>query len=159
MNALLDILRANALETKENIAKMLGISSAEVAAEIEKLEASGIIRGYQAIVNEDEVEQDRVTAVIEVRVTPERNGGFDRLARRVSKYPEVEAVYLMSGGYDLMIFISGDNLRSIAQFVSEKLATIEGVLSTSTHFQLKTYKRNRVLMTAAEADPRLCVSP
>lgn len=159
MNALLDILRSNALETKDNIAKMLGISSAEVAEEIRRLEEAGIIRGYQAIVNEDLVEQNRVTAVIEVRVTPERNGGFNRIANRVSKFPEVDAVYLMSGGYDLMIFITGDDLRSVARFVSEKLSTIEGVLSTSTHFQLKAYKRDRVLMNEEEGDSRLCVCP
>ncbi len=159
MNALLDILRANALESKENIAKMLNLSSAEVEAEIHDLESRGIIRGYQAIVNEDELEDQRVTAVIEVRVTPERNGGFDRIAKRVSKFPEVEAVYLMSGGFDLMIFVAADDLRAVAQFVSEKLSTIDGILSTSTHFQLKAYKRNRVLMNGESEDTRLCVSP
>lgn len=158
MNGLLTILKANALETPENIAKMLGSTRDEVEAEIARLEKEGVIRGWQAIVNEDEVSQD-VTAAIEVRITPERDGGFDRIAERVCGYPEVSAAFLMSGGYDLLIFVTGKGLLDVARFVSEKLAPIHGVLSTSTHFRLKTYKQNGVLMTPIKQDERLPVSP
>lgn len=158
MQGLLDILKTNALETPENIGKMLGVSSSEVEAEISRLEKQGVIRGWQAIINENEASNE-VTAVIEVRVTPERDGGFDRIAERVCRYPEVSAAYLMSGGYDLLLFISGKNLLDVARFVSEKLATIKGVLSTATHFRLKTYKQNGILMEQPKQDERLAVSP
>ncbi len=156
---LLDILRNNAKESPETMAKMLGVELAEVNAAICRLEAEGVIRGWQAIINEDLVPQEHVTAVIEVRVTPEREGGFNRIAERVSKFDEVEAVYLMSGAYDLLLFVSGKNLISVARFVSEKLSTIHGVLSTATHFRLKTYKQNGVLMAKPCEDARLVVSP
>lgn len=158
MKGLLTILKSNALETPENIAKMLGSTSGEVEAEIARLEKEGVIRGWQAIVNEDEVSQD-VTAAIEVRITPERDGGFDRIAERVCRYPEVSAAFLMSGGYDLLLFVTGKSLLDVAKFVSEKLAPIHGVLSTSTHFRLKTYKQNGVLMNPVKQDDRLPVSP
>ncbi len=159
VESLLDILRRNALESQENMARMLGVAPAEVQATIERLEREGVIRGWQAIINEDLVPHEYVTAVIEVRVTPEREGGFNRVAEQVSKFEEVEAVYLMSGGYDLLLFVSGANLLSVARFVSEKLSTIRGVLSTATHFKLKTYKQNNVLMVEPQAEDRLMVSP
>lgn len=160
MNPILDILRNNALESRETIAKMLGLSVEEVNAQIKQLESDGIIRGYQAIVDKDRLEEERnVTAVIEVKIAPERNGGFDRVAERVAQFPEVQDVYLMSGGFDLILFVEGQDLREIARFVSEKLSTIQGVLSSATHFQLKTYKRNRVLMASHSADNRLAVTP
>jgi len=156
---LLDILRNNAKESPETIARMLGVAPGEVEASIAKLEREGVIRGWQAIINEDLVPHETVTAVIEVRVTPEREGGFNRVAERVSKFREVKAAYLMSGAYDLLLFVSADNLLSVARFVSEKLSTIHGVLSTATHFQLKTYKQNGVLMAKPAEDERLPVSP
>ncbi len=159
VESLLEILRRNALESQENMARMLGVEPAEVHATIDRLEHEGVIRGWQAIINEDLVPQEHVTAVIEVRVTPEREGGFNRVAEQVSKFEEVEAVYLMSGGYDLLLFVSGKTLLSVARFVSEKLATIRGVLSTATHFKLKTYKQNNVLMVDPQAEDRLMVSP
>ncbi len=159
VESLLDILRRNALESQENMARMLGVPQDEVQRTIERLEQEGIIRGWQAIINDDLMPQEHVTAVIEVRVTPEREGGFNRVAEQVSKFEEVEAVYLMSGGYDLLLFVSGKNLLSVARFVSEKLATIRGVLSTATHFKLKTYKQNSVLMVDPQAEDRLMVSP
>ena len=160
MNQLLDILQTNALEPREAIAKMLGMGVDEVNERIRRLESDGVIRGYQAIVNEDRIETNRrVTAVIEGKIAPERNGGFDRVADRVAQFPEVQDVYLMSGGFDLMLFVVGEDLREIAHFVSEKLSTIHGVLSCSTHFQLKTYKRNRVLMAPPAPDERLAVTP
>ena len=159
MDELLKILKQNALETPENIAKMLGLSVAEVKKRIARYEKTGVIRGYQAIVNEDQLDLDRVNAVIEVKITPERHGGFDRVAARISRFNEVQSVYLMSGAYDLLLFVSGRNLKEVASFVSEKLATIEGVISTSTHFMLKTYKHHGVLMEAEPPDERLKISP
>lgn len=160
IESLLDILRNNAKESPETMAKMLGVAPEAVNAAIAKLEAEGVIRGWQAIINEDLApQQERVTAVIEVRVTPEREGGFNRVAERVSKFEEVEAVYLMSGAYDLLLFVSGKSLLSVARFVSEKLSTIHGVLSTATHFRLKTYKQMGVLMAKPAEETRLVVSP
>lgn len=156
---LLEILRTNAKESPETMAKMLGVELSEVERAISKLESRGIIRGWQAIINEDLVPQEHVTAVIEVRVTPEREGGFNRVAERVAKFDEVEAAYLMSGGYDLLLFVSGKNLLEVARFVSEKLSTIHGVLSTATHFRLKTYKQSGVLMAKPSEEERLVVSP
>ena len=111
------------------------------------------------MVNTDQLDVELVRAVIEVKVTPEREGGFNRIAERVSKFPEVESVYLMSGTYDLMAVVTGRNLKEVAFFVSEKLATIAGIISTGTHFMLKTYKNNGVLMEAEKTDERLKVSP
>jgi DNA-binding Lrp family transcriptional regulator len=159
MDELLKLLRRNALESPANLAKMLDMTEAEVTSKIEGYEAVGVIRGYQAIVNEDQLDLDRVRAVIEVKITPERDGGFDRVAGHLSKFPEVDTLLLMSGGYDLLVFVKGETLKDVASFVSEKLATLEGVLSTSTHFMLKTYKDQGVLMTSDAADERLKVSP
>jgi DNA-binding Lrp family transcriptional regulator len=159
MDELLDILQTNALESRENIAKMLGVSSAEVNARIAEYEKSGVIRGYQAILNEDKLDLSKVTAVIEVKVTPQREGGFDTIAQRISRFSEVRSAYLMSGTYDLLLFVEGRTLREVAAFVSERLSPLEGVLSTSTHFMLKTYKRFGVLMHQEILDERLSVSP
>ncbi|HTY87278.1 MAG TPA: Lrp/AsnC family transcriptional regulator [Candidatus Acidoferrum sp.] len=159
MDELLKILQANATESRENIAKMLNISVAEVDKRIAKYEKSGVIRGYQAVLNEDKLDLDTVTAVIEVKVAPQREGGFNTIAERISKFPEVRSAYLMSGTYDLLLFIDGRNLREVAAFVSERLSPLEGVLSTSTHFMLKTYKRLGVLMESGHAEERLSVAP
>ncbi len=159
MDELLKILQSNALESPENIARMLGLPAAEVAARIADYEKRGVIRGYQAILNEDQLDLDKVTAVIEVKVTPQREGGFDTIAHRISRFPEVRSAYLMSGTYDLLLFIEGRSLREVASFVSERLSALEGVLSTSTHFMLKTYKRFGVMMQQEGSDERLSVSP
>jgi DNA-binding Lrp family transcriptional regulator len=159
MDELLKILQGNALESPENIARMLGISSADVTQRIAEYEKRGVIRGYQAILNEDQLDLDKVTAVIEVKVTPQREGGFDTIAERISRFPEVSSAYLMSGTYDLLLFVEGRTLREVAGFVSERLSPLEGVLSTSTHFMLKTYKRFGVLMHQERLDERLTVSP
>jgi len=156
---LLKLLKQNALESPKNLAKMLNINEAEVKAKIKSLEKKGIIRGYQAILNEDKLESDRVRAVIEVKITPEKVGGFDRIATKIGKFSEVESLFLMSGSFDLLVFITGSNLREIASFVSVKLASIEGVLSTSTHFMLKTYKNSNVLMETEKGDERPKISP
>ena len=159
MDELLKILQANATESRENIAKMLNLSVAEVNKRIAKYEKSGVIRGYQAILNEDQLDLDTVTAVIEVKVTPQREGGFDTIAERIGRFPEVRSAYLMSGTYDLLLFVEGRTLREVAAFVSERLSPLEGVLSTSTHFMLKTYKRFGVLMHQPGPDERLSVTP
>ena len=159
MDELLKILQSNALESRENIARMLGVTTAAVNKRIADYEQRGVIRGYQAVLNEDRLDLDRVTAVIEVKVTPQREGGFDTIAHRISRFPEVGSAYLMSGTYDLLLFVEGRTLREVAAFVSERLSPLEGVLSTSTHFMLKTYKRFGVLMHQPGTDERLTVTP
>ena len=159
MDELLKLLQANATESRENIAKMLNVSVAEVNQRISKYEKDGVIRGYQAILNEDQLNLDTVTAVIEVKVSPQREGGFNTVAARISRFPEVRSAYLMSGTYDVLLFVEGHNLREVAAFVSERLSPLEGVLSTSTHFMLKTYKRFGVLMHQSGTDERLTVTP
>jgi DNA-binding Lrp family transcriptional regulator len=159
MDELLKILQTNALESREDVARMLGVPVAEVSRRIADYEKRGVIRGYQAILNEDRLDLDKVTAVIEVKVAPQREGGFDVIAQRISRFPEVRSAYLMSGTYDLLLFVEGRTLREVAGFVSERLSPLEGVLSTSTHFMLKTYKRFGVLMHQEGSDERLTVSP
>lgn len=159
MDELLKLLQRNALESHESLAKQLDQSTAEIARRIAAYEQAGVIRGYQAVLNEDRLDLDTLTAVIEVKITPQREGGFNRIAERISKFPEVRSAYLMSGAYDLLLFVEGHNLREIGSFVSEKLSPLEGVLSTSTHFMLKTYKRLGVLMQVENSDERLSVTP
>lgn len=159
MDELLSLLKKDARETPRALAQMLGTTEDDIRARIAAYENAGIIRGYQAVVNEDLLDVEYVRAVIEVKITPEREGGFDRVASRVSRFPEVESTYLMSGGYDLMVVVKGDTLKEVAGFVSAKLATIDGVLSTGTHFLLKTYKDQGVLMHSEATDERLRVSP
>lgn len=159
MDELLKLLRDNALESPRNLARMLNTTEEAIKAKVADYERKGIIRGYQAVVNTDQLDVDLVRAVIEIKVTPEREGGFNRIAERISKFPEVDSVYLMSGTYDLMAVVVGRNLKEVAFFVSEKLATIDGIISTGTHFMLKTYKNNGVLMEAEKTDERLKVSP
>ncbi|MEI7939171.1 MAG: Lrp/AsnC family transcriptional regulator [Verrucomicrobiota bacterium] len=159
MDELLKLIQSNALESHENLARMLGLAPAEVSRRIADYEKRGVIRGYQAILNEDQLDLGKVTAVIEVKVTPQREGGFDTIAERISRFPEVRSAHLMSGTYDLLLFVEGRTLRDVAAFVSERLSTLEGVLSTSTHFMLKTYKRFGVLMHQTTTDERLTVTP
>lgn len=159
MDDLLKLLKENALETPENLARMLDLPVEEVTARIRDYEQRGIIRGYQAVVNHDQLDESFVTAVIEVKVTPEREGGFNHIAERISKFDEVRSVYLMSGAFDLLLFVSGKDLQEVAWFVAEKLATIPGVVSTATHFMLKTYKDDGVLMDVQNDAERLHVTP
>ncbi|MBM4142572.1 MAG: Lrp/AsnC family transcriptional regulator [Lentisphaerae bacterium] len=159
MDELLRLLRKNALESPHNLARMLRLTEDEVRRRIAQYEQDGVIRAYQAVVNEDRLDLDRVRAVIEVKISPEREGGFDRVASRVARFDEVESLFLMSGTYDLLVFVRGATLKEVAWFVSEKLATLEGVLSTATHFMLKTYKDQGVLMHVEERDEKLKVSP
>jgi DNA-binding Lrp family transcriptional regulator len=124
MDSLLKLIRENAGCKPADLAAMLNLSESEVAARIKRYEAEHVILGYRAILNEEKLGMDAVRAVIEVKITPERGGGFDRLAERIAKYSEVESCYLMSGGYDLLVVVQGNNLREVATFVSEKLATV-----------------------------------
>ena len=159
MDELLRLLKENATESDENLARMLGVTAGEVSAQRAEYEKKGIIRGYRAIIDEDQLDLDRVQAVIEVKITPEREGGFNRVATRIGRFPEVQSMFLMSGAYDLLIFVTGQHLREVAGFVSEKLATIDGVLSTATHFMLKTYKDQGILMEDEQGYERLKISP
>jgi len=159
MESLLKLLRDNANLTPPQISAMMGVTEGEVVARIKEYEANEIILGYRAIINEEKLEEECVRAVIEVKITPEREGGFDRLAERIAKYREVKSCYLMSGAYDLLVVVEGSNLKELAMFVSKKLATIHGVLSTSTHFMLKPYKLDGVLMKPEHNEERLPVTP
>ena len=159
MDHLLALLKENARISLEFAAKQLNQSQEAVATAMEQLEKSGVIRAYQAVINDDKLEANSVTAVIEVKVQPEREGGFDRIAARLARYPEVTSMYLMSGQYDLMLFVEGADLRTVASFVSEKLSSISGVTGTATHFRLKTYKHHGVLMDFSHETERLQVSP
>ncbi len=159
MDTLLKLLRENASLKPSELAVMLNRPESEVATQIQNYERDGVILGYRTVVNEEKLGVERVRAVIEVKITPEREGGFNRLAERIAKYSEVSSCYLMSGGYDLLVFVEGNTLREVASFVSEKLATIQGVISTGTHFMLKPYKEQGVLMAKQQAEERLVVSP
>ena len=159
MDELLKLLKENARETPENLARMLNQSVEEIQRRIQDYEKRGVIRGYQAVVNRDALDSDLVTAVIEVKVTPEREGGFNHIAKRISKFEVVSSLYLMSGTFDLLLFVSGRDLKEVAWFVAEKLATIPGVLSTATHFMLKTYKADGVYMDVEDDVERLKVTP
>ena len=159
MDPLLTLLQHDALASRADLAAQLDLSPEEVARRIAAYEAEGVILGYQTIIDSEKLGDQFVTAVIEVKVTPERDGGFDRLAHRVSKFSQVTSCYLMSGGYDLLVFIEGKSLREVATFVSEKLSTLEGVISTATRFRLKAYKENGVLLARPEGTARLAVSP
>jgi DNA-binding Lrp family transcriptional regulator len=159
MDPLLKLLHGNAALKPAQLAAMLNTTEAEVVARIKTYEADQVILGYRIVLNEDKLERDLVRAVIEVKITPERGGGFDRLAERIAKYSEVECCRLMSGGYDLMVVVKGANLREVASFVSEKLATVQGVISTATHFMLKAYKEHGILMQPEQNEERLAVTP
>ena len=159
MDELLKLLRDDASLTPAQIAGRLNLAEAKVETKIKELETNGVILGYRTVINEEKLEVDIVRAVIEVKITPEREGGFDRQATRIARFDEVRSCYLMSGGYDLMVVVEGTDLKAVSAFVSEKLATIQGVISTVTHFMLKPYKEQGVLMGGEFSDEKLAVSP
>jgi DNA-binding Lrp family transcriptional regulator len=159
MDALLKLLEENALASPETLAAQLNLTPEEVRCTIKQLEVDRVILAYQALVDGERANRTQVKAVIEVRITPERQGGFDRVAQRIAQYSEVHSCYLMSGGYDLLVFIEGKTLQEVAAFVSEKLSTLPGILSTATHFNLKTYKIQGVLRETSAREERLAVSP
>ncbi len=154
MDRLLNLLYENARLSNAQIAAMLNVPERKVADKIKELEDEGIIRGYKALVNFEKCGNEKVTALIEVKVTPQRDAGFDDIARRILQFDEVESIYLMSGGYDLCLFISGRTFKDVAIFVAKCLAPIEGVNSTATHFVLRKYKDMGVVMCDCEADDR-----
>jgi len=159
MDPLLRILKTNAQTPPADIARELNVSEREVTERILELEREGLILGYQAVLDPERTSNGDVTALIEVKIAPERGGGFDRLAARIAKFEEVQSCYLMSGGYDLLVVVEGGNLREVAKFVAEKLSTIKGVLSTATHFRLKAYKENGAMLQRPAKAARLAVAP
>ena len=143
-NKVLALVEDDARLTKEKIAVMLDKEVGEIRDVITELENDGVILGYKAMVDWDKTEKEYVTALIELKVTPQRDKGFEKVAERISNYPEVKDMYLMSGAYDYCVIIEGKTMKQVALFVAEKLATIENVMSTSTHFVLRKYKNNGV---------------
>ena len=142
---LLQLLENDSTLKPDQLAAMTGMTEETVKAAIHDLEERKIILGYQAMVDWDKTEREAVTALIEVKVVPQRGDGFDRIAERIYQYDEVESMYLMSGAFDFTVIISGRTLREVSQFVSDKLAPLEGVTSTATHFILQKYKENHIL--------------
>jgi len=160
MNPVLKLLLEGGRLTAAQMAQVAGISEAEVARQLEELTQSRIFLGWRPVLDLSHPDLTTVRAVIEVKITPERGGGFNRLAERLSRFEEVDSCFLMSGTYDLLIFLSGPSLQKVASFVSEKLSTLEGVLSTSTHFMLRSYKEGGYLIeTPPEPSERLKVAP
>lgn len=158
---ILRLLKEDARYSAELLATMLDVPEAEVKAAIAEMEEDHIILKYATIVNTAKLEEekDKVTALIEVQITPERGRGFDAIAERIYLFPEVASVYLMSGGYDLLVEIEGASLREVANFVSSKLSTLDAVLNTKTHFILKKYKQDGVIFDHHEGDHRMMISP
>ena len=156
---LLELLERDHTLTPSQLSVMLGKPEAEICAAIKKLETDKVIVKYHTVINWDKVCSDTVTAVIAVKITPQREVGFDSIAERIYRFPEVKSLYLMSGSFDLLVTIEGSNLKEIAQFVATRLSTIEGVVSTTTHFMLKKYKETGVIINDKEEDRRLMVTP
>jgi DNA-binding Lrp family transcriptional regulator len=157
-NEILEILLEDSRTTPAQMAVMLEVSEKEIESAIRELEEDRVIVKYNTMIDRDKTDESLVEALIEVRVTPQRDRGFDEIARRIYRFPEVRSVYLMSGGYDLMVLAEGKTLKQVAFFVAEKLSTIEGVISTATHFVLKKYKEDGVVFDE-ESDSRLAVTP
>lgn len=156
---LLAIIEKNSRIDLKELAVILGVQEIDVVNELAALEAEGIICGYHTLINWEKTNIDKVTALIEVRVTPQRGQGFDNVAERIQKYPEVRSVYLISGGYDLMVILEGKSLREVSSFVSDKLSTLEQVLSTATHFILKKYKDHGTVLSQKKEDEREMITP
>ena len=151
---ILAVMEKNSRIDIRDLAVLLGESEVSVANEIAQMEKERIICGYHTLINWDNTSDEKAVALIEVKVTPQRGMGFDKIAERIYQYNEVNAVYLMSGAYDFTVFIEGRTMREVALFVSEKLSTLESVLSTATHFVLKTYKQGGVMTYGEETDER-----
>jgi len=156
---LLAILEKNSRIDFSELAVLLGISEEEVLKEIEQLEHDGVIGGYHTLINWEKTSIEKIMALIEVKVTPQRGRGFDNIAERIYNYPEVKAVYLLSGGYDLLVILEEKSLKEIANFVSDKLSTLDSVLSTATHFILKKYKDHGTIMNQKQKDEREVIVP
>ena len=157
---ILKLIDKNSKMSVHDLAAMLNAKEEEIQAEICAMEADQVICGYTTLINWDKVnDEEAVTALIEVKVTPQRGDGFDRIAERIYKFEEVEAVYLMSGAYDLTVIIHGRNMREVATFVSGRLATMESVMSTATHFILKKYKEHGIALCETNKDERMLITP
>lgn len=154
MDEILEILEKNSRLSNEEIAIMAGKTAAEVEAAIKDYEKRNVIVGYTALINYEDTEKESVTALIEVKVTPQRGEGFDKVAARIYKFPEVKACYLMSGGFDLTVIVEGKTMKEVALFVAEKLAVQESVLSCATHFVLKKYKDKGTIFKKKIVDDR-----
>ncbi len=159
MKKLLELLKHNARLSNEQLAVMLDTTADDIAAKIAAYEQQGIIMGYSALINEEKLDRENVTAYIEVKVTPKPDRGFDELAATIKKYDEVDSVFLMSGGYDLAVTVKGNSLRDVALFVSERLSVLDGVISTATHFVLQRYKEKGIIFGGESHDERSLVSP
>ncbi len=156
---LLRIIEKNSRMNLKELAVILGVEEIDVINELAALESEGIICGYHTMIDWEKTSIDKVNALIEVRITPQRGQGFDTLAERIYRYAEVQSVYLISGGYDLLVSIEGKSLREVSGFVSDKLSTLEGVLSTATHFVLKKYKDHGTILTNKIEDERELITP
>ncbi len=156
---LLRIIEKNSRMDLKELAVILGVEEVDVVNELAALEAEGIICGYHTMINWENTDIEKVNALIEVRITPQRGQGFDSLAERIYKYAEVNSVYLISGGYDLLVSLEGKTLKEVSNFVSDKLATLDGVLSTATHFVLKKYKDHGTILTSKYEDERELITP
>jgi len=156
---ILAYIERNSRVDLKDLGILLGIDETEVANEIAQMEKEGIICGYHTLIDWEKTGSEKVTALIEVKVTPQRGQGFDRIAERIYNYPEVDCVYLISGGFDFMVMIEGKTMRDIAQFVSDKLSPLESILSTATHFILKKYKDHGTIMVHPTKDERMMITP
>lgn len=156
---LLSLIEKNSKMSLKELAVLLGADELEVANEMEALEKEGVICGYHTLIDWDKTKSEKVTALIEVRVTPQRGQGFDKIAERIYKYPEVRSVYLISGGFDLLVTLEGKSLKEISAFVSDKLSTLDSVLSTATHFILKKYKDHGTILGKKHEDEREVITP
>ncbi len=155
---ILSLLEQDSRLTASKVAIMLGIEEAAAAAAIKELEDENIILGYKALINWELTDREMTVANIELKLTPQRGGGFDTVAERIYKFPQVKSVTLMSGAYDLLVTVEGKSLKDVAMFVSERLAPMESVVSTATHFELKTYKKDGIIFTEKEKDNREVIS-
>ncbi len=159
-NILLEILEKNSRVSLEDMAAMLGKSNDDIAAALDELQRDQIICGYTTLINWDKTDREFVTAMIEVKVTPQRDSGFEKIAERIYGFDDVKAVYLMAGAYDLLVMMDGKNIKEISHFISDKLSPLDNVLSTSTHFVLKKYKEHGIIMEKkGEKDERMIVTP
>lgn len=156
---ILAIIEKNSRISVKELAVILGAEEIDVANELKALEEEGIICGYHTMIDWEKTDIEKVTALIEVRITPQRGQGFDKLAERIYKYPEVNSVYLISGGYDLLVSLEGKSLKQVSSFVSDKLSTLDGVLSTATHFVLKKYKDHGTILGKKYEDTREMITP
>ena len=156
---LLSLIEKNSKMSLKELAVLLGADDLEIANEMEALEKEGVICGYHTLIDWDKTKSEKVTALIEVRVTPQRGQGFDKIAERIYKYPEVRSVYLISGGFDLLVTLEGKSLKEISAFVSDKLSTLDSVLSTATHFILKKYKDHGTILDKKHEDEREVITP